>query len=118
MIRALALPGAGLARGGMQSSGRGCGQGMAVITLLPLSHGILAEGYVATESDGRKVPPPGNKLGATSRNRHEARLRKAKPEKIPKPTHGAQNRPKPLQSRAGQDRASGSGQRLASRLRL
>jgi hypothetical protein len=49
--------------------------------------------------------------------RHKARRRKAKRSRTnnPKPTHGAQNRPKPLQSRAGQDRSSGSGQRLASR---
>jgi hypothetical protein len=53
----------------------------------------------------------------TRRNRahtpqSKATQRKPKPDQ--KPTHGAHSRPQPRQSRAGQYRASGSGQRLAS----
>jgi hypothetical protein len=56
-------------------------------------------------------------VGAITQTRHTARLRNAKRSRIrhPKPTHGARDRPKPAQPRAGRDRASESGQRHASR---
>jgi hypothetical protein len=58
-----------------------------------------------------KARQPETKLGAIAHTRHKARLRNAKRSrtKNPKLTHRAQNRPKTPQSRAGQDRASGSG---------
>jgi hypothetical protein len=73
--------------------------------------------YRCTERDGRKGPPAGNKALAIAQTRHIARLRNAKRSrtKHPKPTHGARDRPKQPQPRAGRDRASGSGQQHASR---
>jgi hypothetical protein len=64
-----------------------------------------------------KACQPETTLGAIAQKRHIARLRNAKRSRIkhPKPTHGAQDRPKQPQPRAGLDRASGSGQRHASR---
>jgi hypothetical protein len=64
-----------------------------------------------------KARQPETKQGAIAHTWHKARLRNARRSRSsnPKPTNGAQNRPQPPQSRAGQDRTSGSGQRLASR---
>jgi hypothetical protein len=71
--------------------------------------------YTLTERDGIKGPPAGNKTrcARTHKATNKATQRKVKPNQNPKPTHGAQSRPKPPQSRAGQDPASGSVQRLA-----
>jgi hypothetical protein len=64
-----------------------------------------------------KARQPETKLGAIAQTRHITRLRNAKQSrtKHPKPTHGARDRPKQGQPRAGRDRASGSGQRHALR---
>jgi hypothetical protein len=60
-----------------------------------------------------KARQPETKLSAIAQTRHIARPRNAKRSrtKHPKPTHGVRDRPKQPQPRAGQDRASGSGQR-------
>jgi hypothetical protein len=64
-----------------------------------------------------KACQPETKLGAIAQTRHTARLHNAKRSRTrhPKPTHGAQDRPKQPQPWAGRDRASESGQRHASR---
>jgi hypothetical protein len=62
-----------------------------------------------------KARQPEAKVSAIARTRHTARLCNAKRSRTrhPKPTHGARDRPKQSQPRAGQDRASESGQRFA-----
>jgi hypothetical protein len=55
-----------------------------------------------------KARQPETKLGAIAQTRHIARLRNAEQSrtKHPKPTHGARDRPKQPQPRAGRDRTS------------
>jgi hypothetical protein len=66
--------------------------------------------YLQRETE-EKARQPETKLGAIAKTRHITRLRNAKRSrpKHPKPTHGARDRPKQGQPRAGRDRASGSG---------
>jgi hypothetical protein len=64
-----------------------------------------------------KARQPETKLSAIAQTRHIARLRDAKRSRTrnPKPTHGARDRPKQSQPRAGRDRASEPSRRHASR---
>jgi hypothetical protein len=64
-----------------------------------------------------KARQPEIKLGAIAQTHHTAKLCNAKRSRTrnPKPTHGARDRPKQPQPRAGRDRASESGQQHASR---
>jgi hypothetical protein len=71
--------------------------------------------YLQRETE-EKARQPEIKLGATAQTHHKAKLCNAKQSRTrnPKPTHGARDRPKQPQPRAGRDRASESGQRHAS----
>jgi hypothetical protein len=64
-----------------------------------------------------KARQPETKLSANAQTRHIAGLRDAKRSRTrsPKPTHGARDKPKQPQPRAGRGRASEPGQRHASR---
>jgi hypothetical protein len=64
-----------------------------------------------------KARQPETKLSAIAQTRHTARLRDAKRSRTrnPKPTHGARDRPKQPQPRAGRARASEPGRRHSSR---
>jgi hypothetical protein len=64
-----------------------------------------------------KARQPETKLSAIAQTRHIAGLRDAKRSRTrnPKPTHGARDRPKQPQPRAGRARASEPGRRHASR---
>jgi hypothetical protein len=78
---------------------------------------IFCKSYNLQRETKEKARQPETKPGANAQTRHKARLRIAKRSrtKHPKPTYGARDRPKQPQPRAGRDRASGSGQRHASR---
>jgi hypothetical protein len=64
-----------------------------------------------------KARQPETKLSANAQTRHIAGLRDAKRSRTrsPKPSHGARDRPKQPQPRAGRGRASEPGRRHASR---
>jgi hypothetical protein len=72
--------------------------------------------YLQRETE-EKARQPETKLGAIAQTRHTARLRDAKRSRIrnPKPTHGARDRPKQPQPRAGRARALEPGRRHSSR---
>jgi hypothetical protein len=72
--------------------------------------------YLHRETE-EKARQPEIKLSAIAQTRHIAGLRDAKRSRTrnPKPTHGARDRPKQPQPRAGRDRASEPGRRHASR---
>jgi hypothetical protein len=72
--------------------------------------------YLQKETE-EKARQPETKLGVIAQTRHTTRLRNAKRArtKHPKPTHGARDKPRQGEPKAGRDRASRSGQRHASR---
>jgi hypothetical protein len=69
---------------------------------------IIIDLHKETEEKARQ---PETKLSAIAQTRHIAKLRDAKRSSTrnPKPTHGARDRPKQSQLKAGRDRASEPG---------
>jgi hypothetical protein len=70
-----------------------------------------------TYSERQKKRPASRKQNEVQPHTHATMQSYAKRSQTenPKPTHGAQSRPKPPRPRAGHDRASGPGQRLTLR---
>jgi hypothetical protein len=92
----------------------GCPVGTGRTIFSVTSFSITCRMYIFLQRETEeKARQPETKLSATAQTRHTARLRDAKRSRTrnPKPTHGARDRPKQPQPRAGRARASEPGRR-------